>query len=94
MLFVSVLAISVLDGVKRSKRNGLVKNPLILPPADLHQLVTARDAVWTANSLKSLETGSLSNLVTERNREKPRAYSSPADVHNLCIVCSKKCSGR
>ena len=45
------------------------KNPLILPLADLHQMVTARDAVWMANTLKSLGTGSLSNLVTERNPE-------------------------
>ena len=49
MPFVSVLVISVLNGVKRSKRDGLVKNPLILPLADLHQMVTARDTVWMAN---------------------------------------------
>ena len=65
MPFVSVLAISVLNGVKRSKRDGLVKKPLILPLADLRQMVT----VWMANSLKSLRTRSLSNLVTERNPE-------------------------
>ena len=78
--FVSVLAISVLNGVKRSKRDGLVKNPLILPLDDLRQMVTARDTVWMANSLKSLGTGSLSNLVTERNRKKPRAYSSRMSI--------------
>ena len=74
MPLVSVLVISVLNSVKRSK------NPLILPLADLHQMVTARDTVWMANSLKSLGTGSLSNLVTERNREKPRAYSSRMSI--------------
>ena len=76
MPFFSVLAISVLNGVKRSKRDGLVKNPLILPLADLRQMVTARDTVWMANSLKYLGNGLLSNPVTERNREKRRAFSS------------------
>ena len=59
MPFASVLAIPVLNGVKRSKRDGLVKKKtLILPQvlADLRQMVTARDTVWMANSLKSLGT--------------------------------------
>ena len=72
MPLVSVLVISVLNSVKRFGK----KKPLILPLADLRQMIIARDTVWMANSLKSLGTGSLSNLVTERNREKPRAYSS------------------
>ena len=80
MPFVSVLAISVLNGVKRSKRDGLLKNPLILPLADLRQMVTARDTVGRANSLKSLGNGSLSNLLTERNREKRRAYGSRMSI--------------
>ena len=88
MPFVSVLAISVLNGIKWSKRDGLVKNPLILPLADLRQMVTARDTVWMANSLKSLGNGSLSNLVTERDREKRRAYSSRMSITYALYVLS------
>ena len=80
MPFVSGLVISVLNSVERSKRDGLVKNPLILPLADLRQMVTAGDAVWMVNSLKSLGTEPLGNLVTERNREKPRACSSRMSI--------------
>ena len=38
------------------------------------------DTVWVANSLKSLGTGQLNNLVTERNRGKSRACSSRMSI--------------
>ena len=51
MPLVSVLVISVLNSVKRSKRDGLVKKkPLILPLADLRQMIIARDTVWMVNT--------------------------------------------
>ena len=73
---------------KTVKKEWFGKNTLILPLVDLRQMVTARDAVWMANSLKSLWTGSLSNLVTERNPEHivPRRMSITYALYALRSV--------